>query len=429
MKGEKAVYKKLIFIGVIVLGIIFLIINICMATTTGTAYLESNKTIIEIEEEIEITIHLKDIQTSAFTAYLYFDNTKFEYLSGPENTNIVDNQIIYVWYDETGGKQSRQGELAKFKFKALQNGIATFTTSGEYYTETGQQIDIKFEEIQVQIGKEETKLQKEAKEEQGTDTTTTNSNLNALRIDVEGIVPTFSKDIYEYYLTIGNEINDIEVLAVSENPNATVEITGNHNLKQGLNDIIIKVISEDKTSESMYKISVTKTENAELANTNLETLAIENVLLNPPFYTNITNYQIEISNDTTNLNILAVPENEQGIVQIIGNENLQEGNNLISVIVTAPNGITTREYTINAYKRNQEEEQAYLEEQKGRLEKLEEAYDIELNSEINEEGTNSEDNENTNNNKIFYIVLGVIGIIIIIGSVYYVYKRNKNIEK
>ena len=192
-----------------------------------------------------------------------------------------------------------------------------------------------------------------------------------------------------------------------------------------------KVISEDKTSESMYKISVTKTENAELANTNLETLAIENVLLNPPFYTNITNYEIEISNDTTSLNILAVPENEQGTIQIIGYENLQEGNNLISVIVTAPNGITTREYTINAYKRNQEEEQAYLEEQKGRLEKLEEAYDIEMNSETNEEGTNSENNENTNtnNNTIIYIVLAVIGIIIIIGIVYYIFKKNKNIEK
>lgn len=421
--------KKIGYIFCILLAITFSTKNTSIATTTGTVYLSSDKQAIEIDEEIEITLNIKDINTAVFTSYLHFDNTKLEYISGPDNTNAIDNRVIFVWYDETGGSNAKQGELAKFKFKALQNGIATFTTSGEYYTETGQQIDINFEEIQVQIGKEETKLQKEAKEEQGTDTTTTNSNLNALRIDVEGIVPTFSKDIYEYDLTIGNEINDIEVLAVSENPNATVEITGNHNLKQGLNDIIIKVISEDKTSESMYKISVTKTENAELANTNLETLAIENVLLNPPFYTNITNYEIEISNDTTSLNILAVPENEQGTIQIIGYENLQEGNNLISVIVTAPNGITTREYTINAYKRNQEEEQAYLEEQKGRLEKLEEAYDIEMNSETNEEGTNSENNENTNNNKIIYIVLGVIGIIIIIGSVYYVYKRNKNIEK
>lgn len=420
--------KKIGYIFCILLTIIFFTKNTSIATTTGTVYLSSDKQAIEIDEEIEITLNIKNINTAVFTSYLHFDNTKFEYVSGPDNTNVIDNRVIFVWYDETGGSNAKQGELAKFKFKALQNGTAVFTTSGEYYTETGQQIDINFEEIQVQIGKEETKLQKEAKEEQGTDTTTTNSNLNALRIDVEGIVPTFSKDIYEYYLTIGNEINDIEVLAVSENPNATVEITGNHNLKQGLNDIIIKVISEDRTSESTYKISVTKTEDAELANTNLETLAIENVLLNPPFYTNITNYQIEISNDTTNLNILAVPENEQGTVQIIGNENLQEGNNPISVIVTAPNGITTREYTINAYKRNQEEEQAYLEEQKGRLEKLEEAYDIEMHSDTNEE-TNTENNENTNNNTIIYIVLGVIGIIIITGIIYYVYKKNKNIEK
>ena len=41
--------------------------------------------------------------------------------------------------------------------------------------------------------------------------------------------------------------------------------------------------SADKTQSKVYKIYVSKTNNLELANTNLETLAIENTLLNPPF--------------------------------------------------------------------------------------------------------------------------------------------------
>ena len=417
--------KKIFYFICIFLGIMCLFKNTSIATTTGTVYLQSNKQVIEVGEEIEITINIKDIQTSAFTSYLNFDNTKFEYVSGPENTNILENRIIFVWYDEAGGTKSKQGELAKFKFKAKQNGTATFITSGEYYTSTGQEININFEEIQIQVGKEETILEKQAKQEQGTDTTANNSKLEALRINIEGIIPTFNKDIYEYYLTANSNINEIEVLAISDNPNATVEITGNNNLKQGLNEITIKVISEDKTSESTYKIIVTKTEDLELVNTNLETLAIENVLLNPPFYTNITNYNVEISNDITSLNILAIPENEEGTVQIIGNENLQEGNNKIIVVVTAPNGFTKRNYILNVYKRNKEEEQKYIEEQQENAEKLEEAYDIEMHSDTNEEESNTENNENKSNNKIIYIVLGVMGLIIITGIVYYIFKKNK----
>lgn len=199
-----------------------------------------------------------------------------------------------------------------------------------------------------------------------------------------------------------------------------------HGLKQGINTINIKIISEDKTQEKNYKIKVTKTLNPEVANTNLEILAIENVLLNPPFENNVTQYNIQVSNEITKLNIFAVPENENGKLEIKGNDNLKEGNNLITITVTAPNGITKRDYTINVYKRSLKEEEIYKKEEEKNEQKLKEAYEIEKTSIENE--NNSEENANPKNN---YVVMGLVGIILVIlaisGGIYYKKKYlNKN---
>ena len=170
-------------------------------------------------------------------------------------------------------------------------------------------------------------------------------------------------------------------------------------------------------------INVTKTANLDTANTNLETLAIENVLLNPPFDNTITHYNIEVSNSTTQLNILAVPENENASTSISGNNDLKEGNNQIVVSVIASNGFTKKDFIINAYKRNAQEEEQFISEQEMQQEKLEEAYEIEQTSKLEENIS-----EEANNNK-WYIIGGIIVIIIvisIIGIIYFKKKRSGN---
>ena len=91
-----------------------------------------------------------------------------------------------------------------------------------------------------------------------------NSNLQVLRLEVEGMVPQFDKDIQEYYLNLPSTIQNLEVLAISQNPDATVEIIGNTNLQDGLNDITIQVTSKDKSQSKCYRIHVTKTADLEL---------------------------------------------------------------------------------------------------------------------------------------------------------------------
>lgn len=328
-----------------IFNFVFLLILLSYSTsyaiTTGTVFLSTSKKTIEVGEEIEVAINIENTNTAAFTSYLNFDDTKLEYISGPEKTNAIGNRIISVWYDETGGNFPKDGELTKYKFKA--------------------------------------------KEEQGTNLQTDNSSLKALRIDIEGIVPNFEKDVHEYYLTTQKDINQIEILAISENPNAKIEITGN---------------------------------------TNLETLAIENVLLTPPFDTTITHYDVKISNEIFDLNLLAVPENEQAKVEIIGKDNLKEGNNKILITVTAQNEFTKKEYVINAYKRNQKEEEEYIAKQNEEQARLEEAYQIE---EVSDKKENTQNKLNRAKEELYIIVALFVIIVIALLIKYKFFQKNNNI--
>lgn len=138
--------------------------------------------------------------------------------------------------------------------------------------------------------------------------------LKELRINQEGILPSFEPDITEYYLTVSEEINKIDVEAIPENSNSKVEIIGNDNLQIGENLITVNVIGEKENLN--YNIHVLKTNNYKSSNNNLEILSIENGLLEPPFDSNITEYELEVPYESKNLNILAIPENENAKVEI-----------------------------------------------------------------------------------------------------------------
>lgn len=185
---------------------------------------------------------------------------------------------------------------------------------------------------------------------------TDNAGLKILRLNYEGITPEFEKEIKEYYFIADMSINELEITAIPENEKATVKITGNTELKEGLNIIDIKVESEDKTKTEIYKIYVTKTENKELANSNLENLAIRQGTLEPTFQANITHYYIELANEISKLDILAIAQNMNAEVTVEGNNGLKIGDNTITVNVKAEDGITNKKYVITAHRRNEQEE-------------------------------------------------------------------------
>ena len=386
-------------------------------------YLNVPNTEIKNGEEFTFTINLADMDVAAFDIQIYFNNELLEYVSGPENTNVVGSKMITAWYDETGGEHPKQNcELVKYTFKAKEIKSEYIAIQGEFYNAEGVQVQSFTDGIEI-IANEETQTETiEISEE--SEVASNNSKLKNLRLNHEGITPVFSPDITEYYF-LTEELSSLEVTAIPENTNANVTITGNTNFKEGLNIIVIEVTSPDKTTKTQYTISVTKTKDLEKANANLETLAIENVTIEPEFTNDIYQYHAIVSNTTENLNILAIPERQIAKVEVIGGENLQYGNNTVNIQVVAENGYTIKQYKVSVYRRNEEEQKIADEEQQLNIQKLNAILE-EQNEEEEQENHENELIEIIKENKWGMIITSILIIIILCIVIYRIKMRKKD---
>ena len=416
---------------------IFLIILIMISITSiavesdgqsqDNIYLDISKSEVKSDEEFSFTINLANIGISAFDLNIYFNENLFQYVSGPENTNVVNGKIITSWYDETGGNNAKQNcELVKYTLKAKEIGNELISVQGEFYDSEGNLVQRFTDGIEV-ITEEEGEIEK-IEISETSQTSDDNSKLEIMRLNQEGITPGFSPDVTEYYF-LTKDLNSLEITAIPQNANSEVIVTGNTNFKEGLNTININVNSPDKTSVTNYKIYVTKTNNLEQANANLETLAIENVTLEPEFANDIYEYNTIVTNTTENLNILAIPEKQTANVQISGGSNLVYGNNEILINVIAENGYTKKEYKVNVYRRNEEEQKLADEQKQIEIQKLnailESQNEENLEKSENNQSTQSDIAENIKENK-WKIVVAIIVVIAILSIVIYRVKNKKS---
>ena len=147
---------------------------------------------------------------------------------------------------------------------------------------------------------------------------------------------------------LSKKLRVILVIAEPEDSEATVTVKGNKGLEEGENNITVTVEAEAGNTKT-YTINVTKTLNEEAMNTRLKSLIVQGFNIYPSFQNNIYNYNINISEEISKLDISAETENEKATFVIKGNEDLKQGDNLVKIIVTAEDGVTTGEYKINVF--------------------------------------------------------------------------------
>lgn len=174
-----------------------------------------------------------------------------------------------------------------------------------------------------------------------------NTNLKTLKIEGGELTPTFSSNVTEYSIKLVNHTeNEIKVTAEAEDDKSTVKIEGNKNTALGENVIVITVTAEDGTTK-IYTVTATKEEATALG---LSSLIIKDVEFDT-FNSTIFEYKIDFEN-LDKLEIEAVANQEGATVEIIGNENLVDGENIITIIVTSADGSETVTYQIKANKLN-----------------------------------------------------------------------------
>lgn len=181
-----------------------------------------------------------------------------------------------------------------------------------------------------------------------------NAYLSEFRINQPGVTPTFSKTTYNYSVTVGEDVDNLTITAVPEDNKATVEISGNSNLKEGENTVIIKVTAEDKKTSNTYTLLVMKSDSPEKSNAYLKNILIEDMTLKPEFSKEVFKYSLG-NTKMDSLKIFAFPENENAKVYIIGNENLVIGENNIKIVVTSENEKTQNIYNLKVIKEGVEQ--------------------------------------------------------------------------
>lgn len=174
-----------------------------------------------------------------------------------------------------------------------------------------------------------------------------NANLSNLGMNPNDFTG-FSENKTSYDVTVPNNVTQVEIYATKKDSKASLTGTGIKKLQEGQNTANVIVTAEDGTTKT-YTINIKRlsknekqdtTENLDAKSSSnskdleLSNLEIEGVNLEPSFESSTYKYEISIKGEQSNLDIKASTNNTSDKVEIIGNENLQNGQNIITILVT-----------------------------------------------------------------------------------------------
>lgn len=169
------------------------------------------------------------------------------------------------------------------------------------------------------------------------------ATLSDLVVTDQKFMPIFNKLVENYQMTVGGDVLDLNVIATPTDPNATVKITGDKNLKTGENTVTILVTAPDGITEKTYTITVNR---GISTNNYLTSLTVNGFTYAPEFNkTNSGPYTLDVESTVNSVMIEAIPEIATTIVTGDGKHNLNPGQNIISVQATSESG-NVRVYTI-----------------------------------------------------------------------------------
>ena len=189
------------------------------------------------------------------------------------------------------------------------------------------------------------------------------ATLSALSLSGAELDPGFTSAAYSY---TGSVVSDVTQTTVTATPNDTaagyvvklggaVDADGAVDLTPGRNVITVHVTAEDGVTTRIYTVLVTraKTEDALSSDASLRSLSLNGIDFGT-FYPDTTAYTAQVANDVTQTTVTPVRNDVEAthVIEVGGAEDedrvidLAEGENVITVEVTAEDGETTRTYMV-----------------------------------------------------------------------------------
>lgn len=410
----------------------FILISYNVISNAG---ISSTSTTIQSGEQVSILVS-SDIQLSAYTVKVT-GHSGLEFVtssggSGAGTTSISDAKA-------EGGMT----RLATFKFKApnvdkdqtyqvtfLATGMGDVNLNAVADSTCTSTITVKAKQQAQQTpttpNTPETPETKPTTGETSEKTENTNKKSSVATLADLGITPNdfkgFKKDIFSYDVEVPNDVEKIEIYAKSpkgeENKQKISGHGANKTLNIGTNKFDIVVTAEDGTKKT-YTINVTRKEseeNSEKTEENSEEqpmeevfglteLKIEGIKLNPDFKTDVYEYKIDLKEELEKLKITTVATDINTNIEIVGNENFKNGENIITIHVKNENGQKNATYQITVNKIDSTIQNIVTEEEN----KIDNIY-----------------TQTNNNKRIIFSAIAVAVLIIIISIIIIVNKRKKS---
>ncbi len=188
------------------------------------------------------------------------------------------------------------------------------------------------------------------------------NNLSSLNASVGTFDIEFDKDVTVYTLTVSHDTESVILSGGLEDIYSSVTGLIEYELTEDKTTAIITVTAEDGSTK-VYTVYIVK-ESAPVVSTPvvyyyssnnfLKSLVVDNYEIEFDKYT--SEYKITVGSDVASLDISALAEDSSARVEITGNEGFKEGENIVTITVTAENG-STREYKLVVTKEEKQKQQ------------------------------------------------------------------------
>ena len=212
-----------------------------------------------------------------------------------------------------------------------------------------------------------------------TDATLKNLGITPRAYDFSG----FRRSVTSYSVKVPNDLSEVYIYAYANDSNAKVSGIGTKSLKVGENTFSVKVTAEDNKTTKTYTLTIIRLEETEddtddekdnqqdtdkdeiskkdidednssekdtneenVSKSGITNIEIEGVTLTPSFNEEIYTYNVSLSAGTTKANVKVEKSNNDIEYEVVGNDDLKDGKNYITILVY--NGDITTTYQIVA---------------------------------------------------------------------------------
>lgn len=368
------------------------------ATDNIKVTLSTNTSNIRVNDTFKVTLNLTGFSKdyiNGIEGMLNYDKTALE-LIGLSTQNSLNQYGNFNYNTSTfiqAGEEvvNKDTTVITFTFKALKQTDTNISLSNLKAAKDGSKVNIN------SSGALSLKINRKL---------STNNDIINLKPSTGRLDKEFNKDIYEYNLYVDYRTTSITLEGLLGDKYATTTGFREYKLTGDKTVILIEVVSETGEVQT-YKINVikeypstnTSTKQMSLSSNNyLQTLKIEGYEIE--FDKDKLEYEITVGSDVTSLDITAIAQLSSANVRIYGNDNFKEGENIVTIVVTAEDG-SEKTYTIKVNKESAKK----------------------VDADDNDDQT-EEDNGNVEKTIIIILI-----ILVVIGLLYLIFKKDDDTPK